>query len=98
MEPAGSGRRKFMQMYVFPPDYPNLARISSTVISAVMALPDGEKLKLPEAASRASSAAASSRDMRRAVCFAAPRAITAAIFSRRTSASDTGVEKAYSSS
>ena len=32
-----------------------------------MALPDGEKLKLPEAASRASSAAASSRDMRRAV-------------------------------
>ena len=87
-----------MQMYVFPPDYPNLARISSTVISAVMALPDGEKLKLPEAAGRASSAAASSRDMRRTVCFAAPRASTAATYSRPTAASGTGVEKACSSS
>ncbi len=60
-------RFNFCKCNVFPPDYPNLARKSSTVISAVIALPEGEKLKLPDAASCASSAAASSRDMRRAV-------------------------------
>lgn len=53
-----------------------MARKSSGVISAVIALPEGEKLKLPVSASCASSAAASSRDKVRPAPLAPERAIT----------------------
>ncbi len=39
------------QIYEKTPDYPNFLRSSSIVISAITALPDGEKLQSPHAPS-----------------------------------------------